>query len=210
MKIVLFGGAEMKDNMFLKQLELMEQVFNRLKPKQILHIPYARPVATEIEWEGDWFNRHLKLKKGIEYLNANNKDDIKKAKNPLIFMSGGQANLNLLKKILSNPKVLKLVKNAEVIVAESAGAKVLGAYFREKGSNENSKVTKGLNIIKDIIIEPHYSQRNRQKLLDKDLIDSGLKYGLGIDCVTAIEFNNGEFPKKYKKIGIGNIYIKTN
>ena len=207
MKIFLFGGAEFKDNMFLKQLELMEQVFNKLKPKQILHIPYARPVATEIEWDGDWFNRHIHLKDVI-YLNVENEDDMKKVKKPLIFISGGGANLNLLKKIKSNPKLLKLVKNADYIVGESAGAKVLGAYFREKGNDENSKVTKGLNIVKNTIVEPHYTERNRQKLLDKDLKESGVKYGLGIDCVTAIEFKNGEFPKKYKKIGIGNIYIK--
>ena len=207
MKIILFGGAEFKDNMFIKQLELMEQVFNKLKPKQILHIPYARPVATEIEWDGDWFNRHMHLK-NVFYLNAENKNDMKKVKNPLIFISGGQDNVGLLKKIKSNSKLLKLVKNAECIVGESAGAKVLGSYFREKGSDENSKVIKGLNIVKDTIIEPHYTQRNRQKLLEKDLIDSGVKYGLGIDCVTAIEFKNGEFPKKYEKIGIGNIFIK--
>ena len=72
-----------------------------------------------------------------------------------------------------------------------------------------SKMFKGLDIIKDTTIEAHYSERNRQKLLDKDLKESGVKYGLGIDCVTAIEFKSGEFPKKYKKIGTGNIYIKN-
>ena len=209
MKIFLFGGAEFKDNMFLKQLELMEQVFNKLKPKQILHILYARPVATEIEWDGDWFNRHIKLKKGIEYLNANNKADIKKAERPLVFISGGQDNVGLLKKIKLNPTLLKLIKNADYIVGESAGAKILATYFRANGKYNYSKMFKGLDIIKDTTIEAHYSERNRQKLLDKDLKESGVKYGLGIDCVTAIEFKSGEFPKKYKKIGTGNIYIKN-
>lgn len=209
MKLILFGGAELKNGMFLAQLKLFEKVFNVLKPKQILHIPFARPVATEIEWKGDWFNQHIHLR-NISYLNAGKRTDMKKVKNPLIFISGGGGNVKLLKKIKLNSKLLKLVKNAKYIVAESAGAKVLGTYFREKGADPNSKMIKGLDIIKNTVIEPHYTERKRQKLLIKDMKETHVKYGLGIDCVTAIEFKNGEFPKKYKKIGIGNIYIKVN
>ena len=208
MKVILFGGAELRDNMFLDQLKLIEKVFNDIKPKQILHIPFARPIATEVEWDGDWFNRHIGLK-GITYLNAQNKQDVKKAKDPLIFMSGGGGNIALLKKVKSNPELLKLVLNASCIVGESAGAKVLGAKFRTIGNDPNSKLMKGFNIVKDTIIEPHYTERKREKLLDKDLKESKLSYGIGIDCVTAIVFDTGTFPTKYKKIGKGNIYVKT-
>lgn len=209
MKVILFGGAEMQLGHFKPQLKLIEQVIKRLNPKQVLLIPFARPKATEIEWEDGWFERNMDIG-DIIYLNAKNKKDIEKAENPLIFMSGGGDNLNLLEKINENSKLLKLVKNAEYIIGESAGAKVLGAYFRKKGGDDNSELIKGLDIIKNTIIEPHYTQRNRQGLLVKGMEESGLLYGLGIDAMTAVEFNPSEFPDKYEKIGNGVVEIKIN
>jgi len=37
-----------------------------------------------------------------------------------------------------------------------------------------------------------------------------MKYGIGIDCVTAMVCDLDEFPLKYEKIGDGNIEIKVN
>lgn len=207
MKIILFGGAEIGE--VATELKQIEKVIKSLKPKQILHIPFARIKATEIEWSGDWFHRHIHLK-GVIYLNAKNKADIKKAKNPLVFMSGGGNNINLIKKIKGSQELLKIIKNASNIIGESAGAKVLATYFRTKGGDDKSKMEKGLDIIKNTVIEPHYTQRKRQKLLLKDMEQTGVKYGIGIDTLTAIEFEADKFPQKYKKIGTGLVVIKFN
>jgi len=209
MKLILFGGAEVDQGQFLPQLKLIEQVIKRIDPKQVLHIPFARSRVIEKEWDGDWFNENIHLDKTI-YLNAKNEEDVDKANNPLIFMNGGGDNENLLNKIKENPKLLKLVENAEYVIGESAGAKVLGASVRKKGSDENSELMKGLNIIKNTIIEPHYTERNRHGILIKDMKESGLPYGIGIDCVTAIEFDLNEFPEKYNKIGDGLVEVKID
>lgn len=207
MKIIIFGGAELHLGQFLPQLKMIEKVIKKYKPKQVLHIPFARPKATEVEWEDGWFQRHINIGT-IVYLNAKNKADIAKAKNPLVLISGGGGNVVLLKKIQANPLLLKLVRNASVIVAESAGAKVLGEKFRTIGSDPNSKLAKGLGLVPESIIEPHYTERHRQKLLDLDLKESGLKYGIGVDCATALELDTKYFPDKCKRIGQGNIDIK--
>lgn len=207
MKIILFGGAELSLNQFLPQLKIIEKVIKKHKPKQVLHIPFARPKASEVEWEEGWFQRHINIGK-IKYLNAKNPKDIAKAKKPLILISGGGKNITLLRRIKNNPKLLKLVKNADVIIGESAGAKVLGELFRATGNNPNSKLVKGLGLIPSAVVEPHYTERQRHKLLDRNLQETNLKYGIGIDCVTALELDTKYFPNKCKRIGQGNIDIK--
>lgn len=206
MKIFLFGGAEIGE--VAKQLKMLEKIIKQVKPKQILHIPFARTDTLEEEWQGDWFGRNIKLGKGMKYLNATSKLDISLARQPLVFISGGSNNINLLKKIKASPDLCRLIKTADCLIGESAGAKILGEYFRSKGENNTSKMLKGLGIIKNTVIEPHYIQRHRQKLLDKDMAETGAKYGIGIDSLVVLEFNPGQFPDKIKKIGRGRADIK--
>jgi hypothetical protein len=71
MQIYLFGGAEVGQGQFLSQLKLIEQVILKCKPKQVLHIPFARTIATEKEWKDGWFKRYIDIGE-IEYLNAAN------------------------------------------------------------------------------------------------------------------------------------------
>ena len=104
MKIFLFGGSEPGQTEI--QLKMIEKVIRETKAKQILHIPFARIKTNEAEWAPGWFDRNIKLEEGVEYLNASNEDDIAKAKSPLIFISGGGENLNLMQKIKNNPRLL--------------------------------------------------------------------------------------------------------
>lgn len=101
-----------------------------------------------------------------------------------------------------------MILNASCIIGESAGAKILGAYFRAKGDDDNSEMMEGLGVIRDAVIEPHYTERKRQDLLLKDMEEAGVRYGIGVDCLTAIEFEIDEFPETYKKIGNGTMEIK--
>jgi peptidase E len=207
MKVILFGGAEEELGQIVPEIQLIGETIKRLQPRQVLHIPFARTDASEVEWSGDWFNQHIHLG-SIEYLNAANTGDIEKARSPLIFMSGGGENINLLEKIKTDPQLLDLVETASCIIGESAGAKVLGAYFRAKGDDHNSDMVPGLSILKDTVVEPHYTERKRQELLVKDMEQSGTRYGIGIDAMTAIEFDNEAFPEKWTKIGEGRVEIK--
>jgi cyanophycinase-like exopeptidase len=207
MKLFLFGGAETGQAKY--ELKMIEKVIKRTKTKQVLHIPFARIKTDEPEWMPGWFNRNVKLEEGVEYLNADYKNDITKANNPLVFISGGSNSANLLKKLNNNPALLSLIKNASYIIGESAGAKILAEYSRIKDSDGIRKIVKGLGIIEDTIIEPHYAQRGRKKLLIEEIKQTNVKYGLGIDSITAAEFDPQKFPEKIKKIGDGLVEIKS-
>lgn len=208
MKIILFGGAEISEGQVVPELRLIGKSIRAMKPKQVLHIPFARTDASEEEWAGDYFNKHMKLP-GVKYLNANSKSDIAKAKSPLIFISGGRQKLNLIKKIKADKRLLSLVVNASCIVGESAGGTVLGKYCRVVGRDGKYTMAKGLNIIKDTVIEPHYFAQKRQPLLKNDLKHKGLKYGIGVDSMAGIEFDVDEFPRNYKLLGSGLVEIKV-
>ncbi len=205
MKVILFGGAETGEG--IKEMKMIERVIKREKPKQVLHIPSARVTTKEPEWQGDWYHKNIKHP-GIIYLNSENKVDMAKVKNPLIFISGGSSIMNLHAVLKKNPKLVRLIKNASCIIGESAGAKMLGAYFRVSGSDPKSKMAKGLNLIKDTAIEAHYTQRKREKILELDMEEAPVRFGVGIDTITALEFDTETFPTKIKKIGKGKVVIR--
>ena len=189
-------------------LSLIEETIRQTGIKEVLHIPFARTIATEPEWEGDWFSQYIHID-GLIYLNAANPEDIQKAKAPLIFINGGSKNRNLLQQLLQRPELIEIIKNADVIIGESAGSMILGEQLRVV-REDKIELFEGLGIIKNTIIEPHYGERKRQPLLLQELKESGLKYGIGIDCDTAIHFELDEFPQKYEKIGDGVVEVKIN
>lgn len=202
MKLFLFGGAE--KGQARAELKLIEKVINDLRPAQVLHIPFARTISHEPEWQGDWFHRNINLQQDVEYLKASRSKDMLRVKSPLIFMSGGSRSSSLIKKLKENGRLLNLVKKADYIIGESAGAKVLGEYHRV----EDGRLLKGLGILKDTVIEPHYSAKKRQKLLVEEMQKTGARYGIGIDSVTALVVEVDKFPKKYEKIGLGKVEFK--
>jgi peptidase E len=205
MRVVLFGGAEVELGQVKQECKLIEAVILRVSPSQVLHIPFARTESSEPEWSDGWFERYIRIGP-IEYLNANNQEDIKKAKHPLVFISGGHEHRNLMKKICSNPRLLELVRSAEYIIGESAGSMILGEYFWGREGGEQ-KIQRGLGVIKNTGIVAHYTQRSRQQNL-RDLVqETNIQYGIGIDSMTAIEFNLDDFPAPYEKIGSGSIEI---
>lgn len=191
------------------QFKLIEDTINKIHPRQILHIPFARSLDTEIAlWWKDWFIKHINLHE-VEYLNADNTDDINKIIDPVIVITWWGQNKLLLEKIQKSPKLLELIKNAKHIIGESAGSMVLCQYMRINLEKED-KLIQALWIVKNTIIEPHYTQRQRQSLLEKEMKETGMKYGIGLDENTWIEFDLEKFPHEWKKIGDGNVEIKEN
>lgn len=206
MKLYLFGGAEIGQGQVRAELKLIEKEIERIRPKQVLHVPFARIIASEEEWSGDWFKKYMHIP-GITYLNAAKKSDIAKARSPLIFVSGGSQHINLIKKVRANRRLLNLIKHADFYIGESAGSMFTGEYFRSGGADGPRRILPGLGILKKTIIIPHYTERKLQSVLKECVKHTKAKIGIGIDCVTAIELDTDTFPKKYKKFGWGRVKI---
>ena len=209
MKLYLFGWADAEIKEIEKQLKLFEDIIKKIQPKQVLHIPFARSPETEKALGGpDWFIKHIDLQ-WSEYLNATNPKDIEKAENPTIIITGGWQTGNLLEKVKSSPKLMALINNAKYIISESAGSMILADYARIKDKT-GINLMKALWIIKDTIIEPHYTQRGYQQLLTQEMKEANVKYGIWIDEITGIEFDLKKFPHEWKKIWDGEVEIKEN
>lgn len=207
MKLYLFGGAELDQGQGQILKDLIKETIVSLHPDSVLHVPFARLHPTEETFKEGWF-REMMADTGIEILDARNEIDLEKANNPLIFINGGHGNADLINALNSSQKIRHVVTHAECIVAESAGSKVIAEYMRlDKNGHD---IVKGLGILKDTIIEPHYSEKNRQQLLMSEMKQTNAKYGIGIDCVTAIVVDQKTFPSTWSKIGNGNIIVKKS
>jgi cyanophycinase-like exopeptidase len=209
MKLFLFGGAEISLNQVPLLKDLIKETIVNLNPKTVLLVPFARLHPTEEDWKEGWFKEIMK-DTGIKILDARNKNDIKNAINPVIFINGGHERYELIVAINNNKPLLNLILNANYIVAESAGSMIMGECFRRYRAEEGDEIVKGLGILKQTVIEPHYSERNSRQLLLDEMKRSNMKYGLGIDCATAIVVESEQFPTKFDKIGSGNVYLETN
>lgn len=209
MKLILFGGAEL-DIPEVSPVVLKTQIKDAVletKCESILHVPFARLHPFEKEWKEGWF-KELMSSAGISILDARNDEDINKAENLAIFINGGIERKELIESIYSRPKLLSQIYSAKYIIAESAGSMAMGEFMTaDRAGNE---IIKGLGVLKNTMIEVHYSERKRQRLLIDDLKKTGMQYGIGIDCATALVTDSVEFPNDWKKIGVGSVYIENN
>lgn len=210
MNLFLFGGAEIdipsRSVSLLK--DLIKESILQIKPKSILHVPFARLQAIpedKGQWDEGWF-KQLLSGTGIEILDARNLSDIERADDSAIFINGGPERKTLIDTINKTSGLLQKIVNAKCIIAESAGSMAIGEYIRISCTDNN--VMRALGILKDVVIEPHYTERNYQQYLPGDMEKSGVKYGIGIDSATGIIIDTHEFPTKWQKIGPGNIIIK--
>lgn len=204
MTLYLFGGAEPALGQVPILKALIKQTILEIAPKNILHIPYARTKTTDPDWKPGWF-RELLADTGIQIYDADSLDSNPLDKASLVFINGGSDKSALMAALKENTALRQLVMNAENIIAESAGALVMGEYLR--ATRENSQLIKGLGIVKDTIFEGHYSELQRRDLLLSEMQTQQLKYGVGIDCATGIVFNPEGFPQKWKKLGQGQVEI---
>jgi len=205
-RIYLIGGAERTLGQLKDLYDIIDTIILQSNTKQILHVPFAKPLQDyqNTGWY-KWFINRKEKYSYIDFLNARLNADLLNAEYPLIFINGGSDHIGLYNSINSNTLLKKTILNAKYLVAECSGSSVLGAFYRM--SDNNPKLVKGLNIIKDTIIEPHYITRNRVGLLRKELLESDARIGIGLDNLTGIEFSKFEFPIKISRIGHGKIDI---
>jgi cyanophycinase-like exopeptidase len=112
----------------------------------------------------------------------------------------------LYREIKKNKRLSSLVMNSDFLIGESAGSTVCGEYRRGYKNNKDV-ITKGLGILKDTIIEAHYTERNRRQLLRNEMKKTKAEYGLGIDSITGVVINTDFFPQDCKVLGEGNVEI---
>lgn len=208
MKLFLFGGAETDQGQAPTLIQLINDVIAEIKPKQLLHIPYARikvPKGEEDIWGEGWVSRDLNLD-GIDLLDARNEGDLKKANMPTIFMNGGPQGDLLFKKITSDKRLHELVMSADYIIGESAGSMICAEY-RPTYRNDRTVTTNGLGILKETIIEAHYTERDRHQALRDEMRKVKAKYGIGIDSITGIVINTKTYPDEYQVIGNGLVEL---
>lgn len=206
MKLYLFWWAE--EGQAAHECKMIESVIKSINPKQLLHIPFARVrEASRPERKGDRFHRMIDLG-SIQYLNANNPDDLAQANNPVVFISGGNEHINLIDSITQSPKLLELIHNAAHIIGESAWSKVLGTHYASADENGNTLLLPSLDIIKNTVLEWHYTQRNKSDKLNYTMQHTQATYAIGIDSCTAMIFDLDQFPSHYETIGDWDIFIK--
>lgn len=204
MKLFLFGGAELQLGHGPILKDLIKKTITDLNPSQILHVPFARLHPTEEVFREGWF-KELMVDTGIMILDARIDEDIVKAENPLVFINGGHGRSDLVAGIHGNAKILDLILNADYLVGESSGSMITAEYMRL--GKEGGEIVKGLGILKNTIIEPHYSERGYQQLLATEMKQTQAKIGVGIDCVTALVVDTGTFPSEWNTVGLGRVDV---
>ena len=207
MTLYLFGGAELSLGQGQPMIDLIKETLINISPRQVLYLPFCRmkvPEGEEDVWGEGWFVRSM-ADTGIEILEASKEEDIDRADNPVVVVSGGPDKRHALEMINNNRKLKELVINASVYIGESAGA-IITAQHACIDRNK-LEIIPGLGILKNAIIEPHYSERKYQELLRKEMKVSGAKYGIGIDCVTGMVFDLDKFPDSYEVLGQGSVEV---
>lgn len=201
MILYLFGGYS--PNTEKQHWKLINTEINKIKPKQILFIGFAG-----LDSQKKNFNRFQKIivcNFSTELLNAADEKDVSEAKDPLIFVQGGDGHIELFNGVTKNKKLKHLVINAFYYFGDSAGSMLVGSLQRKYG--DGSPLMPGLGILKSTIVEPHYTQWDRHQQLRNELEKSQCKIGIGIDEAAAIKINPELFPKKYEVIGKNKVEV---
>lgn len=214
--LIIIGGAEDKEG----KKEILQKVCKCLdKKKDILLVA---TIATEYPKEAEYKYKKAFRDLGVsnieildissreEALEEGNYELIKKAK--IIFFTGGD-QLRITSLIGGTPiyDALKEVADEGVyIVGTSAGASVMSDTMIVQGEDDESprkctlKMSHGLGLIKDVIIDQHFSQRGRFGRLLAGIAQNPEVLGIGIDENTAIIVNkDGDI----EVVGEGAVYF---
>lgn len=196
--LIIIGGAEDKEG----DKEILKKVCNSIdKEKDTILVA---TIATE--YPEDAIKKYKKVftelfVKNIEWLDIANRNDsfieenIKKIENAsLIFFTGGD-QLRITSMIGGTPTYDALKKACEsgcIIVGTSAGASVMSDTMIVQGEDDESprkctlKMSPGLGLIKNIMVDQHFAQRGRIGRLLTGIAQNPEVLGIGIDEDTAI------------------------
>ncbi|GLC29412.1 cyanophycinase [Clostridium omnivorum] len=214
--LIIIGGAEDKKG----EKEILKEVCSKIdKENEKLVIA---TIATELPKEvgAEYTDIFKKLGvKNIDILDIAQRDDACRESNialiknaSLVFFTGGD-QLRITSLVGGTPlydALKQSVENGCVFVGTSAGASVVSDTMIITGEDEESpkkwtlKMSPGLGLIKDVIIDQHFAQRGRIGRLLTGVAENPESLGIGIDEDTAIMVN----PKaEFQVIGSGAVYV---
>jgi cyanophycinase-like exopeptidase len=170
---------------------------------QILFIGTASETHVGVEAK-IFFQQNIQLPDSVQVLDAEIESDLQKVRQPVVYVLGGLRQVELLDFLHSHPLVESLIRNCQYYFGESAGAKIVGSKMRIGAVG--TPLVSGLDILKDTIIEGHYSQKSRQQALKDEVKEGKLKYGLGIDEDAEVITTPDIFPQ-FQKTGPGQVEL---
>ncbi len=214
--LIIIGGAEDKKG----NKEILKEVCASInKENDILLIATLATESPE-EVGGNYKELFTAMGvKNINLLNIENRQQAFEEKNinlikeaRLIFFTGGdQLKITSLIGGTSVGDVLKDCYNSGcVYVGTSAGASAVSNNMIVAGDDEESpkkctlKMSPGLGLIENVIIDQHFAQRGRIGRILAGIAQNPFILGIGIDEDTAMIVNNNS---TLKVIGSGAIYI---
>lgn len=196
--LIIIGGAEDKRG----KKEILKKVAEYINTKEDKML--IATIATEYPEKtyDDYKNIFIKLGiKNIDKLDISKREDAFNDKNinlikttNLLFFTGGD-QLRITSMIGGTPiyNVIKeLCINGGVIAGTSAGASVMSDTMIVEGEDDESphkctlKMSPGLGLVKNIIIDQHFAQRGRVGRLLTAIAQNPEVLGIGIDEDTAI------------------------
>lgn len=214
--LIIIGGAEDKKG----KKEILKRVAKYIDPnKEKMLIATIATEYPEKSYENykDIFNNlgiknieKLDISVREEAFDKKNIDLIKEAN--LLFFTGGD-QLRITSMIGGSPvydAIKELCINGGIIAGTSAGASVMSETMIVEGDDEESphkctlKMSPGLGLVKNIIIDQHFAQRGRIGRLLTAIAQNPEVLGIGIDEDTAILVSDKGIAEV---IGSGAVYF---
>ncbi|MGL5378679.1 cyanophycinase [Clostridium sp.] len=214
--LIIIGGAEDKEG----DKEILKRVCNSIdKEKDSILVA---TVATEYPKEA--LEKYRKVFKGlgaknirgldiVNRMDSFNEDNIKLVKDAdLIFFTGGD-QLRITSLLGGTPIYDSLIEasgNGCIIVGTSAGASVMSDTMIVEGKDEESprkctlKMSSGLGLVENVIIDQHFAQRGRIGRLLTGIAQNPEALGVGIDEDTAIIVSDKGIAEV---VGTGAVYF---
>ena len=214
--LIIIGGAEDKEG----KKEILKRVCDSIDKNEgtllvaTIATEYPREAAIKYkEVFGELKVKNIKIldiSERKEAFEEGNADLIREA--DLIFFTGGD-QLRITSLIGGTPiydALKESCENGKFIVGTSAGASVMSDTMIVQGEDENSprkctlKMSPGLGLIKDVIIDQHFAQRGRIGRLLTGIAQNPEVLGIGIDENTGIIVNKSGI---IEVIGEGAVYF---
>jgi cyanophycinase len=191
------GGGALPEAMYAEFIQL-----TGLDAKLVV-IPTASSRDVEIEKIKDqWRSRGLKeisVMHTIDRNVASSAEFIEPLRTATAVWFSGGSQQRIADAYLGTPvedELYELLKRGGVIGGSSAGAAILSSVMISSG-NDPPKITTGLRLLPNAIIDQHFLKRNRLARLIAAIRSHPDLIGLGIDEGTAIIVSN----KEYKVVG---------
>ena len=214
--LIIIGGAEDKEG----DKEILKRVAKYIdSEKEKLVIA---TIATEYPEKS--YKKYKKVFEGLGIINIDNLDisrredafklenvEIINNANLLFFTGGDQLRItSMIGGTLVYDAIKELCNRGGLIAGTSAGASVMSDTMIVQGEDDESphkctlKMSPGLGLVKNIIIDQHFAQRGRIGRLLTAIAENPEVLGIGIDEDTAIVVSD---KGKAEVIGSGAVYF---